>query len=224
MILQLMQLLPAPLVQALRARLGQLAFTAGTESAQGMPIQHKQNRQLPRNSPEERELGGLILQALAGSPAFFNAALPRQIVPPIFARYEPGMHYGLHTDNSLMPAPQGRVRSDIAMTIFLSEPVEYEGGELHVNTGGGEWRAKLPAGSAVLYPAHTLHQVLPVTAGTRLVAVTWIESMVADTARREVLWDVYQLGLRLQSGVATDAEQRALTNHYHRLIRMWART
>lgn len=130
-----------------------------------------------------------IAEALRGNEVFRAAALPLRLVPPLVARYGPGQAYGTHVDDAVM-AGDPPVRSDLSVTLFLSDPAAYEGGELVIETPGGEDAIKLAAGDALLYPSTTLHRVAPVTRGERLVAVTWVQSLVRDTGLRETLFDL----------------------------------
>ena len=133
-----------------------------------------------------------VIAALSGNPVFKAAVLPRRFAPPLFARYVPGMAFGTHMDNPLMGPDH--LRSDVSVTIFLSDPDDYDGGELVMETTGGEAAYKLPAGSAVTYPTTMLHRVEPVTRGTREVAVTWAQSLVRRADQREILFDLERVG------------------------------
>jgi PKHD-type hydroxylase len=194
--------------------------TAGYQSA-GV----KDNRQLPEDSPEARKLGDMIIAALERNPLFITAALPLRVFPPLFNRYDPGMSFGAHLDNSIrqITGTPYRVRTDIAMTLFLSPPEEYDGGELVIDDVYGAHAVKLPAGDMVLYPATSLHRVNPVTRGTRLASFFWAQSMVRDESQRTLLFDldmainqVSQALSALHPGVV------ALTNCYHNLLRRYA--
>jgi len=141
-----------------------------------------------------------------------------RIVPPLFSRYENGMHYGEHTDNAVMT----NVRTDLALTVFLSPPGDYDGGELVMNADRDPRRVKLPAGSAIAYSAATLHRVEPVTRGERLAAVTWVQSMVRDAARRELLEDMGRVLRHLRAGVPNGHETLLLAKSHANLLRMWS--
>ena len=194
--------------------------TAGTQSAQV-----KNNRQLPEDAPAAVEARAVVLGALSRHALFFTAALPRQVFPPLFNRYDGDKNaFGNHVDNAVRThRPSGRhVRTDLSLTVFLSGPQEYEGGELVIEDTWGPQAVKLDAGDAVLYPASSVHRVQPVTRGARLACFTWIESMVRDDTQRRLLFDLDASvsALRAQQG-DTDEVVR-LTGCYHNLLRMWA--
>ncbi len=209
----------------MRAALAAAGWTDGRETVgpQGAKVKH--NRQLPEASPLRTELGREVLAALARHPLFHPAALPLRILPPRFNRYEGGGEYGLHIDGAVMALPDGtQLRSDLACTLFLSEPESYEGGELVVSDSYGEHEAKLPAGDAVLYPASSLHRVRPVTRGTRLAAFFWIQSLVRDDAQRRMLFELDASIRRLTSTGADADAVLQLTGVYHNLLRQWTET
>jgi PKHD-type hydroxylase len=145
--------------------------------------------------------------------------LPHRFAPPLFARYTPGMEFGTHMDNAVMGAE--RMRSDVSVTVFLSEPEDYDGGELVMETSGGEVAYKLPAGSAVTYPSTMLHRVAPVTRGTREVAVTWAQSLVRAADRREILFDLERVGRTLFERDGKTPEFDLLNKSTANLRRMW---
>src|SRR5262249_48660833 len=149
-------------------------------------------RQLPEGHPAARQLGELVAGALERSPLFVAAALPQRVFPPLFNRYEAGESFGTHVDNAIrqVPGPPDRVRTDLAATVCLSRPEDYDGGELVVEDTYGTHSVKLPAGHLILYPATSLHQVRPVTRGARLAAFFWVQSMVRDDQQRTLLLDL----------------------------------
>ncbi|EWY40298.1 Fe(II)-dependent oxygenase [Skermanella stibiiresistens SB22] len=193
--------------------------TAGHQSAKT-----KNNLQIPETAPELAELRGIVLRALDASPLFMSATLPSQVFPPLFNRYDAGMRFGAHVDNAVRPLPGGggRIRTDISATLFLSEPEEYDGGELMIEDTYGAHSVKLPAGHMVVYPASSLHQVTPITRGSRWASFFWIQSIIRDDAARTTLFD---LDMAI-NGVAADLPDHpsvvSLTNCYHNLIRRWA--
>jgi PKHD-type hydroxylase len=154
---------------------------------------------------------------------FVSAALPHTVFPPLFNRYEGGDRFGLHVDNAIRQRGEVRIRSDLSATLFLSEPDEYEGGELIVEEMYGEQRVKLPAGDMVLYPSKSLHRVTPVTSGARVSSFFWVQSLVRDDADRESL---FRLDVAIQRVSADRGPQDAavleLTAVYHNLLRRWA--
>ena len=196
--------------------------TAGAQSALV-----KKNEQLPPNSEVARHLGTRIVSALTGNPRFISAAIPLEIFPPLFNRYaaSDGHHFGIHVDNSVRGDQMTglRIRTDLSVTLFLSEPEDYDGGELVIEDFYGTHEVKLPAGSLVLYPASSLHMVTPVTRGTRVASFFWLQSMIRDAHARSLIFD---LDTAIQSLVERigrdDPETVKLTGIYHNLIRYWA--
>jgi PKHD-type hydroxylase len=193
--------------------------TAGHQSALA-----KDNRQLPEESPQARELGDMIVAALERNPLFITAALPLRVFPPLFNRYEGGMSFGAHLDNSIrqIPGTPYRVRTDLSATLFLSRPEEYDGGELVIDDLYGAHSVKLPAGDMVLYPASSLHHVTPITRGTRFASFFWIQSMVRDDGQRTLLFDLDMAINQVNQTVPNHAAVVALTNCYHNLLRRFA--
>jgi PKHD-type hydroxylase len=174
----------------------------------------KRNTQLSPDSAAAQDAGSLILERLADNEAFRLRAHPRRVLAPLFSRYEPGMTYPEHVDVAVMDD----CRTDLAMTIFLSDLASYGGGELVVDTGNGERRYRLAAGDAVVYPASTLHSVSPVTFGVRVAAVTWVQSLVREPSKRDILYD---LGCAASSLAETPYGPR-LRCSYQNLLRLWA--
>src|SRR5579859_7717746 len=161
--------------------------TAGHQGAQV-----KRNLQIAEGSPLARELGDIVLAALERHPLFISAALPNRVYPPMFNRYEGGMHFGSHVDGSvrLLPGSNAKIRTDLSATLFLADPDSYDGGELQIEDLYGTQTIKLAAGDMVLYPASSLHQVTPVTRGARLACFFWVQSMVRDNEQRTLLFDL----------------------------------
>ncbi|MES3021894.1 MAG: Fe2+-dependent dioxygenase [Pseudomonadota bacterium] len=184
----------------------------------------KDNNQLPEASSVSRALGDVLLQALERHPLFISAALPAQVYPPLFNRYDVGQQFGDHIDNAvrLLPGTGIKLRTDISATLFLAEPDAYEGGELLIEDTYGVHSVKLAAGSLVLYPSSSLHRVSEVTRGTRLAGFFWVQSMIRDDGQRTLLFD---LDTAIQRLGQTGGDARALvqlTGSYHNLLRMWA--
>jgi PKHD-type hydroxylase len=194
--------------------------TAGAQSASV-----KNNLQLPEGSPAAIELGDMVLEALSRSPLFIAAAIPLKIFPPLFNRYGVGQSFGTHVDGAIraVPGTPVRIRTDLSVTLFLSEPDEYDGGELTVEDKYGTQEVKLSAGDLVLYPSTSLHHVKPVTRGARTSSFFWLQSMVRDDNARTLLFDLDQTiqQLSAERGVE-DAACVRLTGIYHNLIRYWA--
>ena len=194
--------------------------TAGAQSARV-----KKNEQLPPNSDIARQLGEAVVRALVANPLFVSAAIPKQIFPPLFNRYGVGQHFGIHVDNAVRGdhLSGARIRTDLSVTLFLSEPEEYDGGELIVEDYYGSHRVKLPAGHLVLYPATSLHAVTEVTRGARVASFFWLQSMVRDGQARSLIFDLDTAIQGLVQRVGRDdPELVKLTGIYHNLIRCWA--
>jgi PKHD-type hydroxylase len=196
--------------------------TAGAQSAVV-----KKNEQLPPDSEAARALGNRVISALTANPRFISAAIPKQIFPPLFNRYAASNrhHFGIHVDNAVRGDRLTglRIRTDLSVTLFLSEPEEYDGGELIIEDLYGSHEIKLPAGHLVLYPASSLHMVTPVTRGMRMASFFWLQSMVRDAHARSLIFD---LDTAIQALVERlgrdDSETVKLTGIYHNLIRYWA--
>ncbi|HEX8778815.1 MAG TPA: Fe2+-dependent dioxygenase [Rhodanobacter sp.] len=223
MLLHIPDILDREQLGQLRAALDAADWTDGRETVGAQGAKAKRNRQLPDASPLRRQLGDVVLAALAKNPLYHAATLPLRTLPPRFNRYEGGGEYGMHVDGSVMALPNGeQLRSDISCTLFLSEPDDYDGGELIVSDTYGEHEVKLPAGDAIIYPSSSLHRVQPVTRGARVAAFFWVQSLVRDDGRRRLL---YELDASIQRLVATGADRDAvlqLTGTYHNLLRQWA--
>ncbi len=195
-------------------------FISGKATAKGGAQNVKDNLQLPPDNEQVQEIMKLVLDALKRNQEFFILAYPRRAYPPMFSRYEAGMTYGEHVDNSIMRMPKP-MRTDVALTLFLSDPDSYDGGELVVKMTGGETAVKLPAGSLVTYPPYYVHRVEPVTRGVRYAAVTWAESLLRDPEQPAVMHQLDRAIRRLQENGQLPDDQTELTNVYHTLMRMW---
>jgi len=204
----------------LRDRVVSLKFVDGGATA-GVYARTVKRNQQPENSPETQKLQDVVMQALMRSVEFERFAFPRNMKPIMFSRYEPGMEYGTHVDNAVM---SGRppVRSDVSLTLFLSEPDSYDGGELTIRTLTGEEQIKLPAGSIVTYPSSSLHRVAPVTRGVRVAAVTWVQSMIRDPSRREILYDLEATRRSIFESQGKTREFDLISKSFANLMRMWA--
>jgi PKHD-type hydroxylase len=214
-------------VAQFRAHLDAAEWRDGAATAGSLARHRKRNLQLDDNAEPAMSLGDHVLRRIQAHPLFISAALPRKIFPPKFNRYEGGGEYGAHVDSALMRSPRGdvTVRSDLSATLFLSEPDEYDGGELEIEGPFGVQRAKLEAGHMVLYPSSSLHRVTPVTRGARIASFFWIESLVGDEGERTLLFDLDQAIQGLTRTVGPqDADLLKLTHVYHNLLRRWART
>jgi len=194
--------------------------TAGVQSAVA-----KNNLQVPEDAAEAQALGDIILRALGNNDVFNAAALPLRVFPPLFNRYDVGMGFNAHVDNAIryIPSARQRVRTDVSSTLFLSDPADYDGGELVIEDSYGEQRVKCEAGDLVLYPADSLHRVEPVTRGSRWAAFFWTQSMVRDDSGRELLYR-FDRSITLTRAELGDSHPAVLglTATYHNLLRKWA--
>jgi PKHD-type hydroxylase len=226
MLIVIPKVFPKPQVQELRAKLDAASWVDGRVTAGHQSALAKQNSQIPENHPVAREVGELILGALGSHPLFRSAALPLKVFPPLFNRYTGGQTFGTHVDNSIRThaASGGRIRTDLSCTLFLSEPDEYDGGELVVEDTYGSNSVKLPAGDMILYPSTSLHHVNPVTRGARVSSFFWLQSMIRQDAQRAILFDldtaIQRIAVNPDSAVQQSAVQ--LTGVYHNLLRQWA--
>ena len=224
MLLQIPKVLSAEQVADSRRQLDAVEWVDGRITAGHQSARAKDNVQLPEDAPAAKQLGQMILAALERSPLFLSAALPLKIFPPLFNRYAGGQSFGVHVDNAIRQVRNTphRVRTDISATLFLSEPSEYDGGELVVEDTFGTHSVKLPAGDLVLYPASSLHRVQPVTRGTRTASFFWIQSMIRDDGQRTILFDLDLAIQRLSIDVPNHPSLVQLTGTYHNLLRRWA--
>jgi PKHD-type hydroxylase len=223
MLLQVPNVLTADELKSLRELLAAATFEDGGATAGFAAREVKKNLQVPQKSDDGRKGAAIVSAALRRNAMFFSAALPHRIHGPIFNRYDVGMTYGEHVDNALMGAP-ATVRSDVSATLFLTPTDDYDGGELTVHDSYGAHRIKLAAGNMIVYPATSRHRVEPVTRGSRVSAVMWIQSLVRDEMHRRMLFemDVAIGSLRKQAG--TEKEVATLTSVYHNLVRQWSET
>ncbi|MGH8158324.1 MAG: Fe2+-dependent dioxygenase [Rhodanobacter sp.] len=193
-----------------------------TAGHQGIHV--KQNQQMAEGSAVAIELGNRVLAALERHPLFISAALPNRVYPPMFNRYQVGMHFGSHVDGSvrLLPGSGTKIRTDLSATLFLAPPDSYDGGELLIEDTYGTQTVKLAAGDMLLYPASSLHRVNPVTRGTRVACFFWVQSMVRDDGQRALLFDMDNAIQRLAATGADESARVQLTGCYHNLLRQWA--
>lgn len=213
-------------VAVLRGKLDAGPWADGNMTSGHQSATAKRNLQLPEDSAEAKEVSALVVQALNANPMFVSAALPHTVFPPLFNRYEGGGEFGTHVDNAIRQQRGGgalRIRSDLSATLFLSEPEDYDGGELVIEEMYGPQTVKLPAGDLVLYPSKSLHRVTPVTRGARVSSFMWLQSLVRDDADRETLFrmDVAIQRVAVEKG-PNDQAVIELTGVYHNLLRRWA--
>lgn len=226
MLIEIPAVLTAQEAAGIRKRLDGADWHDGAATAGPVAARAKANRQLGDGDPLGAELGAAIVDRLSARPRFIAAALPLRVLPPRFNMYAGDGAYGRHVDSAVFSVPGSpqRVRSDLSATLFLSDPDSYQGGELVMEFGRTRERIKLPAGHMLLYPANTLHQVTPVTSGTRYAAFFWVQSLVREQTRRAML---LELDDAIQALAARDAdcpEIVRLTGLYHNLLREWAVT
>jgi PKHD-type hydroxylase len=194
--------------------------TAGTQSALV-----KSNEQLPPDSDLARALGNRVISALTKTPLFISAAIPLHIFPPLFNRYSPGHYFGVHIDTAIRGDKLTglRIRTDLSVTLFLSEPDEYDGGELIIEDTYGSHEIKLPAGHMVLYPATSLHTITPITRGVRVASFFWLQSMIRDSHARSLIFDLDTVIQDLVGRIGKDDPQTVkLAGIYHNLVRYWS--
>jgi PKHD-type hydroxylase len=224
MIVQIPNVLNPEQVARCREVMNRACWIDGRVTAGYQSVVVKNNRQLPENSPEARELGDMIVGALERSPLFITAALPLRVFPPLFNRYEGGEAFGAHLDNAIrqITGTPYRIRTDVSATLFLCQPDEYDGGELVIDDVYGAHAVKLPAGDMVVYPASSLHHVTPVTRGVRLASFFWVQSMVRDDGQRALLFDLDVAINKVNQALPNHGAVVELTNCYHNLLRRFA--
>lgn len=221
MLLIIPSVLTSDKLTAVRQQLANAKFIDGKLSAGAAAKRVKHNEELDGQSQQIETLNNIVMGSLVQHPVYRNGALPLRVAAPFYARYTAGMEYGNHLDDPIMGADGVLYRSDIAITIFLNDPSNYDGGELVIRSSFGNQEIKLPAGDAVMYPASSLHQVRKVTRGERLVAVSWVQSLVRDPAQRELLYELNQAREKLLQTAPNADETAKVSTAYMNLIRMW---
>lgn len=222
MLLVIENVLSAAQLQLFRQQYAQLDFADGRATAGERAAEVKRNLQLANDTPEHAVLSQQVHQVLASSAKFMSAALPLQISPPLFNRYLAGMAFGQHVDNAIRIDGEAPLRADVSTTIMLSDPHDYEGGDLVIEDTYGLQRIRLQAGSMVVYPSSSLHRVEPVTAGNRDVVVLWTQSMVRDVNQRALLFKLDQSIQNIRTQTPSSREIDSLLATYNNLLRMWA--
>jgi len=221
------EVLSAEQLAAVRQQIAKEQWIDGSVTAGTQANKVKNNQQLPSDSPLVRELEDFILTVLAQNPLFVSAALPLKVFPPMINRYGIGETYGVHVDNAIRVPPESsaRIRTDLSATLFLTDPDDYDGGELRLEDHFGSQPVKLAAGDLILYPSTSLHQVTAVTKGERVSAVLWLQSMIRDHEQRKILFDLDQSVQSLTTIHGDDhTDVMRLSRNYHNLIRLWAET
>ncbi len=225
MILAIQAIPDAEDLTAIAERIALLEWRDGRETAGSVARQVKRNEQAAMDSTAGRGLQDEISRILADHPVIKAAAQPRRFSPLIISRTGVGGKYGAHVDNALMGRGAKRLRTDLSFTLFLTPPADYDGGELVIHAAGTTQEVKGEPGHLVLYPSGSIHEVKPVTRGTRIVCVGWIESLVADAAQREMLFDLENLRAALRQQLpGQSAELLTLDKTIANLLRMWARS
>lgn len=222
MLLRLTNVLDQAKLANIREMLNKVKFIDGKHSAGMAAEQVKNNEEMQQGTQQAQYLDQLVMGSLAENENFRSGALPLRVAQPVFARYTPGMRYGNHVDDPIMGGGMEKFRTDVAITIFLNEPEDYDGGDLVIQSPFGEQRVKYSAGEAVLYPANSVHRVEEVMKGERLVAVIWLQSMVRDAAKRELLFELDQARNTLLKQNSEDPTAQQVDRSYVNLIRRWS--
>ena len=217
---------PAEVAECLGV-LARAPWIDGRGSAGPAAARAKHNREADLTDPAVRGWSDAVLRALKTNPGFSAAALPAKICPPSFNRYEAGQTYGTHNDAAVMDFTgigQGMVRGDLAATLFLSAPGDYDGGALVIEDTFGTSKVKLPAGDMIVYPASSQHRVEPVTRGTRVASFIWLQSLVREDERRRLLHELDTSIMALRQALPASPDVARLLSLYHNLLRMWSDT
>ena len=224
MLLQIPDVLTSEQLTTARGLVARAEWIDGRVTAGHQSAKAKDNLQIPEGHPAAREAGELILQSLNRNPLFISAALPLKVFPPLFNRYDSGQSFGNHVDNAIrqVPGTPHRIRTDLSATLFLTDPADYDGGDLVIEDTYGVHTVKLPAGHMVLYPSTSLHHVRAVTRGARISSFFWIQSMVREDGKRTLLFDLDTAIQRVAGEPSLHAPIVQLTGVYHNLLRQWA--
>lgn len=224
MIIHIPKLLTQEELHYIRSVFSKASFIDGKVTAGEQSAQVKKNVQISQESSESKELGEIVLKALGRNPIFNSAVIPYRVVPPLFNRYDVGMEFPDHVDNALRPIPgtNMRIRTDVSSTLFLNDPDDYDGGELIIHDHSGSQAIKLPAGDMIVYPTYNLHSVSKITRGSRWASFFWSQSMIKDTEKRKILFDLDMSIIKLRARLDNNDHQiLELTNVYHNLMRLW---
>lgn len=224
MILSIKAIEDAELLRAITGKLGELEWADGRGTAGKVAVQVKRNEQAVMSGSAAQALHDEITKIIIANAVINAASQPRRFSKLLISRTSGGGHYGSHVDNALMGAGEGRMRTDLSFTLFLTDPNTYEGGELVVHNAGAEQRMKGQPGELVLYPSTSIHEVTPVTSGERVVCVGWIESLIADGSARETLFDLENLRVSLRASLPKgSAELLTLDKTIANLKRRWSK-
>jgi len=221
MLNEIAQVISAADLEKIQSLIADASWQSGKATAGAQAREIKANEEMDQQCDSWNAINQLVVNKLYAHPVFQSMVLPSKVSAAFVSRCQSEMHYGKHIDDPIMGGPNSRYRSDVAVTVFLSDPDSYEGGELSIESRFGPVSVKLPAGSAVVYPASSLHEVTPVTQGERIVCVLWAQSMIRDTERRELLHDLNEareaLGQSAPEALVTQQIERVYSN----LLRMW---
>jgi len=226
MLLHIPNVLTKAQVQECQEMLLAADWVDGKNTAGHLALQSKNNSQLPQDSPIGLKIGEFILARLQQMPQFMGAALPNKFYPPMFNCYQHAGNFGDHIDNAIRKSPlvEGQIRTDLSMTLFLTEPDSYEGGELVIEDTYGNKRVKLPAGDLILYPSTSMHRVTSVTSGRRLASFFWLQSLIRSDQQRRILHELDQSIIELTRQDPQQCELVRLSGVYHNLLRQWSDT
>jgi len=225
MLIHIPHVLTAEELREVRAIIEAEAWIDGKQTAGDQAAKAKYNLQIQEGSPAGMKAGDIILKALGRNPTFNSAAIPLRVLPPLFNRYDAGMKFDAHVDGAIRVLPHAgiRMRADVSSTLFLTDPADYDGGELVIEDTYGSHEVKLPAGDMIVYPATSLHNVTPITRGSRWSSFFWTQSMVRDDGKRTVLYDLDMAIMEVRRRLGDDERASvALVSHYHNLLRHWA--
>jgi PKHD-type hydroxylase len=221
MLLKIKNLLTAPEIERLLALSRELHFVDGKVSNPANTS--KENLQADPADPKYAESVQIVGNAFLRSREFANFAMPKRVAPPLLCRYEPGMKYGAHADAAIIQLPNARIRSDLSCTVFVGNPAAYEGGELAIGVGNQTIAFKGAPGEAIVYPSTTLHEVVPVRSGQRLVSITFIESLIVDQHQRQQVFELNEIAA-LEGGNMNWESRVRLDVVRQNLMRMWSST
>lgn len=224
MLLHIPNLLSLEQVNDCRSILQHATWADGKATTGHQSAHLKNNLQLAENDPDALKMNKMIRDAALKHPLFFSAALPKKIYPPMFNCYQHGGTFGTHVDNAIRKHPETDeyLRTDVSCTLFLTNPDEYEGGELVIQDTFGTQAIKLPAGHAIVYPSTSLHRVNPVTFGARVASFFWVQSFISSDEHRKLLFELDQSIQHLTTELgATHSQVITLTGIYHNLLRQW---
>lgn len=220
-ILEISKLLNAEHLEKIDSLLPKIPFEDGKNTAAGAAKEVKANLQASKvENNFRREVQQIVFSAIAGNPVIQAAAMPKAMLPPIISKYNNGMNYGWHTDSPVMTIDY-TIRVDLSITVFLSDPESYTGGELEIEMPTGNVLYKLNKGDAIIYPTTKLHRVKPVTEGERVACVTWMQSLVKDTEKRELLFQIKSIQESISAKNIQSPENIAMLQVYSNLMRMW---